>query len=160
MPVPGVFEVLDDRALAARSRRFAGARWLTWSRPFRALLCEHRLWARLLEPAMIHLARAKEYSYTYTVTGRAWQRSAFGAAPPRRRLPGALRPPPRRRQRLDGAPRSRPPRTAAHHRAAQIRRLSAARPPLAARPRGAERQRGEEPFAAAHLPSHGAVVSG
>src|SRR5436309_6729744 len=80
MPVPRVFEVLDDRALAARSRRFAGARWLTWSRPFRALLREHRPWAHLLKPAMIHLARAKEYSYTYTVTGRDWQRSAFGAA--------------------------------------------------------------------------------
>lgn len=80
MPVPTLFEVLDDRVLAARSRRFAGARWLTWSRPFRALLREHRAWARLLEPAMIHLARAREYSYTYTVTAHGWKRSAFHAA--------------------------------------------------------------------------------
>src|SRR4051795_2945784 len=80
MSVPILFELRDDRALAARSRRFAGARWLTWSQPFRRLLREHRAWARLLKPAMIHLARAKEYSYTYTVTTRVWRRSAFYAA--------------------------------------------------------------------------------
>jgi hypothetical protein len=75
--VPIIFEVLNHGELAARSASFPGARWLTWSAAFRRCLDEHRSWARVLRPTIIHLARAKEYSYTFTVTRAGWHSSAF-----------------------------------------------------------------------------------
>src|SRR4051794_10480504 len=73
-----LFRNLDRADLVARSRAFAGTRWLTWSYEFRELLARNRRWAKELAPRLIYLSSKREYAYTYSVSLRRVAPSRFG----------------------------------------------------------------------------------